>query len=472
MLDNALDNGISVKIFAVEYQRLARVLPMIFGALCAVFCPAFFAAPASGAGERCLPLPQRLTAARFPIVFHPQLIFYGENPNRIEAWRFENGIWSQVPLQIDEVNSDGNYVLDEGIPYTKFTGDNRLGVKDEMSVNGASLGWTFTPAQISKTLMARFTAASKTSRVDFCGTNTGYLGSLLIGVTKVPAKSIPFISLFTRATAEVNTSNYRYRFRDGQPMLMGQVSLKTPAGEAPVFAGSSFVMPLIPKLFFLPSFYFGEKDFTSEIECWKSGPVRSIVAVGAKLQKFFSLIDLHLFSELVFYERYFQIPTKIEFIFDPSKYMARGTGLAYVLKYPDNLDWNLSSNLASLPIGGAGVGPLAHTAFDIAKDGRFSIKGESAIGSFAVNIHVDEGALKQAPPPYIVHKESFLDKGMLSKWPWLKKSIGNLGVFIEISHVHRGIYDFGLDVALSNQAHDTFTDFQAVSANWLDPVAN
>jgi hypothetical protein len=457
-----------VKFFANDNQRLARMLPMIFGVLCTVH----FASPARGVAGNCIPVAQRYTPARFPIVFHPQGSLFGKSPSRIEAWRFESGKWSQVPLQIDEVNTDGNFVLDEGIPYTKYTGDGWLGVQDDMSVNGESLGGTFTPAQVTKTLMERFVAGKSTWRVDFCGSNTGYLGSLLIGLTKVPAQSIPYTSLFSRLTAEVNTSNYRYKFRDGHPMLMGQVSLKTSTGEASVFAGSSFVMPLIPKLFFLPSFYFGEKDFTSEIECWKSGPVRSIVAVGARLTKFFSLIDLHLFSELVFYDRYFQIPTKIEFIFDPSKYMARGTGLGYVLKYPDNLDWRLSSNLESLPASGPGDGQVTHTAFDVAKDGRFAIKGESAIGSFSVNIHVDEGALKQAPPPYIVHKESFLEPGMLSKWPWLKKSIGNLGVFIEISSVQRGIYDFGLDVALSNQAHDTFTDFQTVSAQWPDPVAN
>ncbi|MEI6398890.1 MAG: carotenoid 1,2-hydratase, partial [Pseudomonadota bacterium] len=52
-----------------------------------------------------------------------------------------------------------------------------------------------------------------------------------------------------------------------------------------------------------------------------------------------------------------------------------------------------------------------------------------------------------------------------------KKSSGSLGVFIEISGVQRGMYDFALDVALSNQAHDNFTDFQAVSAIWPDPAA-
>lgn len=457
-----------MNLFRNINQRFIRWSPVLVGLglqLCVIF-------PARILAAECKPLPQRLPTARFPMVFHPPATLFGRSLDRIEAWRFEAKNWVQVPLQIDEVNREGNYVLEEGMPYTKFTGDNILGARDELSVNGDSLGGAFTLRNIPKTLTARFNPSSKPLRVDFCGSNTGYLGSLLIGESVGQANLLAFKPIFSRPTADINTSSYHYKFRDGHPMLMGEVSLKTPTGDKPVFAGSSFVMPLIPKLFFLPSFYFGEKDFTSEIECWKSGPVRSIVAVGAKLRKFFSLIDLHLFSELVFYDRYFQIPTKIEFIFDPVNYMARGTGLAYVLTYPENLDWTLSSNLASLPVGGPEAGPLKQSAFDVAKDGRFTVKGESAIGSFAVNIRVDEAALKQAPPPYLAPKESFQQKSMLSAWPWLKKTSGNLGVFIEISSVHRGIYDFGLDVALSNQAHDTFTDFQTVSALWPDPEAN
>jgi hypothetical protein len=48
--------------------------------------------------------------------------------------------------------------------------------------------------------------------------------------------------------------------------------------------------------------------------------------------------------------------------------------------------------------------------------------------------------------------------------------MGSLGVFIEISGVTRGSYDFALDVALSNQADDGFTDFHAVAAKWPDSL--
>ena len=65
-----------------------------------------------------------------------------------------------------------------------------------------------------------------------------------------------------------------------------------------------------------------------------------------------------------------------------------------------------------------------------------------------------------------------MDSQLRTHWPWLKKSNGSLAVFIDISGVKRGMYDFALDVALSNQAHDGFTDFQAVSAHWHDPITH
>ena len=426
-----------------------------------------------GLGELCLaapcvPVTEPIATTRFPIIFNAPGWLRGANVHGIEAWRYVKKTWSQVPIQVDEVNSDGSYVLEEGIPYTKFTDDGSLDANDELSVVGTSLGWQFSRKSVVKKIGARFT---RFQRVDFCGSGEKYLGSLLVGQTAGLAEVPKYTPFYSHGSNEVRTSRYRYSFRDGQPMLIGDVLLKTPGGEKPVFAGSSFVMPLIPRIFLFPSLYFGESDFTSEIECWRSGPVRSIVAVGAKLRKFFSLIDLHLFSELVFYDDYFQIPTKIEFIFNPAEYLARGSGLAYVLKYPQGVDWAISSNLAALPASGPESGAIKETAFEKSKNGVFAVRGSSDLGSFIANIRVDQKALKQAPPPYVASRESFSNEGMLAAWPWLKKSSGSLGVFIEISGVQRGMYDFALDVALSNQAHDNFTDFQAVSAIWPDPAA-
>jgi hypothetical protein len=175
-----------------------------------------------------------------------------------------------------------------------------------------------------------------------------------------------------------------------------------------------------------------------------------------------------LFSELVFYEDYFQIPTKIEFVFDPSTFLDRGSGLSYVLKYPTGGEWTLTTNLEPLPKDGPIKGDLKQTAFEQSPRGSYLVRGSNGSGSFMANVRVDQKALKLVPPPYLALENDFKDDDLGKGWPWLKKSNGSIAVFIDISGVKRGMYDFALDVALSNQAHDEFTDFQAVSAIWHD----
>jgi hypothetical protein len=122
-------------------------------------------------------------------------------------------------------------------------------------------------------------------------------------------------------------------------------------------------------------------------------------------------------------------------------------------------------------VKGPPSGSDVKTAYDQSKHGKFAVRGSSPIGSFVANVRVDEKALRQAPPPYVVDRDTFKLEGAKASWPWLAGTQGDLGVFIEISGVKAGSYDFALDVALSNQAHDEFADFQTVVAQWPDSKA-
>ncbi len=422
---------------------------------------------ARGESSGCVPHHKKNSAFRFPVVLKGQAWLKGRPINRIEAWSVKSGRWSKIPLQIDEVNLEGSYVLEGGLPFTSNSDDGIYDSNDELSIKGTSIGESFTSHKVPVHLRKDF---KDFARVDFCGEKDGYLGSIFLGELTAPKISEPVKPLFDPATGVVESSKYKYIFRKEQPMLIGDVLIMTGSGPKQVFAGSSFVMPLLPRLFLFPSMYFGEQDFTSEVESWRTGPIRSIVAVGAKMRRFFGMVNLHLFSELVFYEDYFQIPTQIEFIFDPSRFLNRGSGLSYILKYPEDSNWTLTSNLDPLPPSGPVEGSLKKTAYDQSPSGIYSVLGHSELGSFMANVRVDSKALKLAPPPYLALDKDFANQELQSRWPWLKKSSGSLAVFIDISGVKRGLYDFALDVALSNQADDGFTDFQAVSANWHEPT--
>lgn len=442
---------------SLRFQIISWAFFVIFLGPCELF-----------ASSNCDPVNSRTHAFRFPIVLKGQPWLVGKRIDRIDAWAFRNGNWEKVPSQIDEVNREGNYVLEEGLPYTSNTDDGIFDDNDEFIVQGPSLGDSFTHKQIPQSVIDQYVDYV---RFDLCGGRNGYLGSILLGLRSKAIVAESFRPLFDRSRGLIETSKYKYVFRPDQPMMMGDVILRSPKREHQVFAGSTFIMPLVPHFFLFPTIYFGESDFTSEIECWRSGPIRSIVAVGSKLQKFFKILDLHLFSELVFYEDYFQIPTKIEFIFDPSNILDRGSGLAYVLSYPKGGKWSLKSNLEPLPKNGPVMGEIKKTAFDQSPEGTFSVRGTSGSGSFMANVRVDTKALRQAPPPYLVEESQFQDENTVKNWPWLKKTTGSIAVFIDIAGVRRGTYDFALDVALSNQADDEFTDFQSVSAVWHNSKA-
>jgi hypothetical protein len=422
--------------------------------------------PALGVDRSCA-TNQVASKSRFPVVFKAPDWLFGVNVDFVEVWSFQGRAWKKITVQIDEIDSEGNFVLENGIPYTKYTDDGRLDAADEISIRGQDLG-ELKVMRVGSKPPGKFL---KLGRVDFCDSSGSFFGSVWLAQKSTPTGKYNFKEIFDRETEEVNASSYRYRFRKNQPMLLGNVSLKSNIGEKTVFAGNSFIMPLLPQFFMFPSLYFGESDFTSEIESWRSGPIRTIVAVGARLRKFFSMLDLHLFSELVFYDNYFQIPTKIEFVFDPSKYLAKGSGIAYVLQYPNGLDWSLQSNLRSLPQGGPEVGGLKESAFDVSHEGIFLVRGKSSIGSFVARVRVDPGALKQSPPPYLASDLVFGSTPTAEAWPWLKQVDGDLGVFIEISGVKKGFYDFALDLAVSNQADDEFIDFKTLIPFWSAPVS-
>lgn len=407
---------------------------------------------------------------RFPVVMKVPSSLAGFNVNRFEAWSVKGAQWQQIAVQIDELNSDHSYVLEEGLPYTKNTGTGLTKTVDEISFKGNQIGESFTSAKIPANIKNRFITMQ---RLDVCATNDEYLGSVLVGATQDSATQVPWKPFFDRATRTVNAPAYRYVFGEKRPMLIGEVFLKSNGHEVPVFADSTFFMPIYPAFWLLPGIKFDETDFDSEIECWRSGPVRSIVAVGAKMKKFFSIVNLHLFSELVFYDDFFQIPTQIEMTFDANKYLDYGSGLAYILRYPPGGKWQVSSNLDMLPespdsLEGKSGKPIK-TAKEHSPDGVFRAWGTRAEGSFLAQVRVDQKAIDQVPPPFLVEERMFDQNPWKKDWRWLRGAHGNLGVYLDISQVHKGLYDFFLDLMLSSKANDEFKDFHGLIGDWSSP---
>ena len=247
------------------------------------------------------------------------------------------------------------------------------------------------------------------------------------------------------------------------PALLGEVALRKDGTLFPIFAKSEFLMPL-ETTWFLPDLLFRSDDFSSTIESWQSGPIRTVVAVGVKYTSFLGVVRLHLFSELVFYRNRFQIPTVIEFMFDPRSLLTPGSGLAYSLTFPEGRAWEIESNLERLPAEDPDL--LAKQRGSAAQTEVFYATGSRPEGSFFVQVVVDEEARQQVPPPYLIGRREFTGESWQNHWSWLSQIPGDLGLYLDISMVKKGTYDFGLDLVLSPKAKKSFTDYGFVDVYW------
>jgi|GEM_PF-1072430 len=428
----------------------------------------------SGVAETDCPGP--MTTYPFPIVLRGASEMYGVRTDRVSALRYQAGKWSPVAVQVDEINQAGDYVLENGLPFTAGTGDGLYNGQDELSFEGPSLGEDFEVAAIPREILAE---GGRFWKIRMCS-GRRYYGSLLIwqqDVSLAPgavftgvSKAMDDVLLepavhFDDSLSQIKSDIYRYEFNERNPVLLGQVWLQgSDKTEYQIIERSSFVMPLrLP--WWVPDFTLADANFKSTIECWRSGPVRTIVAVGVKFRNFLSLFNLHMFSELVFYRNKFQVPTAIQFSYDPSAYLKPGSGLFYSLTFPNGRSWDIETNLPDMP---------AKSASEIRLSGQtaagnevFYARGSRPEGAFVVNVRVDPVARKQVPPPYIVRQWMFKDDTYKALWTDLVAPGGDLGVYLDISGVRTGTYDFGLDLLLSREADQIVHDYGSVEARWM-----
>lgn len=397
----------------------------------------------------------------YPVVMRgvPQLIGY--RAVNIMAFAPDGkGGWARIPSQVDEVNAHGDYVLSNGMPFTARTDDGVLDGNDELVLSGVNLGDAFKDEDVPKWIDD---LAAQRWKVEFCRDQTFVGAAVVIAARKAEPWNGKQAAIFFDQAGQVETERYVYKFRKDHPVLLGEVGIKTDKGPIPVIDSSRFLMPLETP-FFMPDMEFDQDDFSSQVECWQTGPIRAIVAVGVKYKSFLSLFKLHLFSELVFYRNKFEIPTVIEFVFDPTRFLKPGSGLAYSLTFPKEHGWEVDANLVPLPLQDAGDviehGPRANTV------PYFYATGRRTDGAFLVRVKVDPKATAQVPPPFLIRKDDFTNEKLAKYWPWLSEIPGDLGMFLDFSRIGQGIYEFGLDLLLSSKANDRFTDYGLLDIHW------
>jgi hypothetical protein len=394
-----------------------------------------------------------------PIVFHGESDALTRNVKSFSAWSYKAKAWHQIPLQVDERNDKNEYVLEGGLPFTKDTDDGMLDTNDELVVRGADLGDDFALSDVSQGIAPRLAAKWK---LKFCSGTERFGYVLIVSSIDVPKRNAASVAV-RFARDKIETSRYVYRFHKTHPALLGALDIRYGADFVKLFASSQFSVPFrLP--FWLPDFTLSEKSFTSEIESWQEGPIRTIVAVGVKLKKFLSMFDFHMFSELVFYENSFQIPTSLEFPFDPDAWLKPGSGLGYFIKLAEPEKWAISSNVETLPLA-PGPAPKG-----VSKE--YWALAEGNYGAIAMKIDISSGDNEYFPHPYFFRGEVVHAEPWYKEWPWLKEMVGDFGVFVDISSVRRGAYNFSLDLILDSKADlkvDKVFTFPIVSWETLNP---
>jgi len=400
----------------------------------------------------------------FAVVLTGSVSLMGQPIDSLAAYAFDGSRWRRVACQVDERNRRGDYVLSEGLPYTSRSDDRLFDRNDEVALWGTDFGAPFTSKQIDKKLREGWKDFWHIS----LNSDLGYHGDLLIVRERSNnvQNSIKNMVYFDPLKKEITSSEYYYRFKDAKAALLGDLSVNVGGKRLPVIKRSQFTMNFeLP--WYLPDFSLNDDNFSSEIESWQVGPVRAIVAVGVKFRNFLKMFNFHMFSELVFYQNSFRIPTIVEFPIDPSRHFQLGTGIAYTIDFSDEQHMSFNSNLKYLPANGPkayieGGGELADTSPYYYIDGRF---GEKLL---LMKVEVDPKAAKTSMPPFLIRQQSFVDKNLIKQWPWLDGMSGEVGAFIDISRVHKGSYDFSLDIFLSPEANEkVMSSVDSLRTNWL-----
>ncbi len=402
-----------------------------------------------------------------PVVLSGLKEIRGVSLHSLSVWRLEGERIEPALFQVDEKNDRDEFVLPHGKPFTRHDGNGRVDIQDELVIASSDL---LLPTEEKQFLNAwkKKNLAGKLWQIGVCVPGQGVDGLLFLStgvkqasLPKKPTKAVQFDA----KSAVVKTKTYKYEFQKEHPLLLGKVSMRTKNSYKPIIESSQMRIP-IKSAWYLPNTTLSAKSFRSEIESWKQGPLRSIVAVGVKYEKLFSLVKLHMFSEWIFYESHFQIPQTVIFPLNFKKYLRPGSGIAYSIRLVEPKSWKWSANIPRV---------RALSAKQIVKEGR-STTLPASYSARAVNLkngwtiqaglRIDPDRLTGNPSPFLLVGEDFGSRRYIKNWPWIEKIPGDFGVFQDFSQIQSGSYDFGLDLSLGNDAKQVIPDLRTAQTSW------
>lgn len=413
------------------------------------------------------------TGASRPIVLSQLREVEGVALHDLGVWKLGGESIEPAVFQVDEKNQRDEYVLPYGKPFTKHDGNGRVDLRDELVVSSSDLvgdadGPKFLKLWKKKVSKLKESNFLKLWQVSVCIPEQKISGLLFLSAGKPFAfkqgRPKPKV-VYNKVDQTILTNTYRYEFAKDKPLLLGKVSLRSKKGYEPIISSSQMRIP-IKSSWYLPNTTLSANSFVSEVESWKQGPLRSIVAVGVKYERLFSLVQLHMFSEWIFYDSHFQVPQTVVFPLNFKKYLKPGSGIAYSIRLIDPKSWAWSANIPRV------TPHSARRRVEHAKSNklpeRFVAKAVNSARGWTIKarLRLDPDRLKGNPSPFLLVGPDFLERQNVKNWPWIKKIPGDFGVFQDFSQMQGGSYDFGLDLSLGNSAKLKIPDLRTAQTKW------
>lgn len=289
-------------------------------------------------------LSQRLEAQRLhtaPIVVTGKQVI-GISRFSIATYRLfrssPEGKAEPIPFQIDEINEDGDYVLDQGKDITAKTGNGIFDTQDELCFMGDDVGPVVEPTQWPQSkpnIVYELKIAHPTSNP-----MGPQMGAVYVGIyfQTPPAVSDRKYVVFNRHDALVHTSRYKYQFDQRNWLVAKKVEVATsdtqPVTYEPVVDSSTFYMKGDLKYFITVEA--NHRSIDSELEAWRSGPIRSLVRVSFYYRLLKLKIELGMYTEISFFSNAVYLPAIMYNPIDGRKSLNPGSGMYYGLSLRDN----------------------------------------------------------------------------------------------------------------------------------------
>lgn len=264
-----------------------------------------------------------------------------------------------IPFQIDEINDDTDYVLDQGSRITANTGNGVFDSQDELAFMGDDVGpvveptsWPGQKPHIVFELRVRHPTGNPMGP---------QMGAVYIGVYfgGAPSLSPKKYVVFNRAEALVHTSRYRYQFDQKNWLVARKVevarSKTNPPVYDPVLDSTTFYLKGDLKYFITVEA--NHRSIESDLEAWKTGPIRTIVRVSFHYNLLKLKLELGMYTEISFFSNAVNLPAILYNPIDGRKSLNEGSGFYYGLAMRDNpKDYVIETNMAPFNPAGQGAG--------------------------------------------------------------------------------------------------------------------